>query len=167
MTVVNIVFLCVHLLCQPFRDLRSNRLETFSMTMLAVVSALMASFEDPLTSSQTNTFLSLLWISIALLGIPLVVRMLHKYRRFIPGAKACWKRCGRPSLLPFFSYLVASDYDPSQGDSHFAPELSPAEMAIKAAPTQPMLELAQTSPVETIDTKLHVPGEIGGGEPAS
>ena len=118
----NVLFLFLHLTCQPFRDARSNRLETFSQLVLTVASAQLASYSDPLTSEQTTAFLIMLWLPLALLGIPVAARFLYRARNWQPpccrcnicaSCAACWKRWSAPALAPVFAYLVSSEFDPA------------------------------------------------------
>lgn len=104
-TIVNLAFLLLHLRVQPFKDRRSNQLETFAMVMLTVTSALMASFgreDQPLSDSQTAVYLALLWAPLACLGIAIGVRVLRKL-----GCRLPVKAAGRDQNDPVRAHDLA------------------------------------------------------------
>ena len=105
------LFLLLHVLVQPYKDTRSNRLETLSLTMLTIVSALMSSFDEALTSAQTATYLTLLWISLAALSLPVAARFLHMASEQVACCRCggCWQRWQHGPLRALFNVLVASD----------------------------------------------------------
>jgi len=77
LALANVVFIAAHMAAEPFIDRRDNLAETLSLTVLTLITTVLATADSPLTTSVTTGLTVVVYIT----AVGLLLRLIPAYRR--------------------------------------------------------------------------------------